>query len=190
MDEWIQRSIHRCAGCGNFLNIKLIKGQGWIPCECDRCGADAPDRETLASQPLVDSPDEVVAQVLEDGSVAVVGIEGGWWLEFSDGGPAGACYSGGPLLSRDTQPPFPEGFHGFISWAGDDLLIVDQDPVNGTHNAHWVDDSLPDEIQDAVEPWADDTARVVLAEQLYRSAYSKTTATWATSQVSDDDDHK
>jgi hypothetical protein len=190
VSDWIQRSIHRCADCGYFLNVKLIEGQGWVPCRCDRCGADAPDREALASQPLADNPDEVVSQALEDGSVAVVGIEGGWWLRFSDGGPAGARYSGGVLLSRDTQPPFPEGFHGFLSWAGDGLLIVDQDPINGTHHAHWVDASLPDEVRDIVEPWTDEAARVILAEQLYRSAYSRSTATWSPEQEPIEDRHK
>lgn len=174
MSDWIQPSVHTCPSCGHFLNLRLVKGEGWIGCECGHCGASAPDRDVLAQQP-VDSQKQLTTEVRGDGTVLVVGTEGGWWLTFSEGGSAGACYEGGLLVSQDSRPPFPEGFQGFVSWAGDGLIIVDQDPINGTHHACWVPGSLPEASLEKPKPWKNDTACRFLAEQIYLAAYSGTT---------------
>jgi hypothetical protein len=171
MSDWTQRSTYRCPACGHFLNISLGKGQGWVARGCERCGAPAPSREVFEGVPP--ESDEITTETLEDGSVAVVGVNGGWWVSFSDGGPAGACYSGGVLLDFDSRPPFPEGFHGFISWAGeDDVIIVDQDPINRTHSVNVFDAQLSEEFLELADPSSDPAGCRLLAELLYRSAYS------------------
>ena len=173
MSEWVKKSIYACPQCGHLLDLKLVQGNGWIPCACGKCGADAPQDDELRARAVSTATNELHIQVLEGSEVGVIGEEGGWRLTFTDGGPAGACYSGEILMSLDDVPPFPEGFHGFISWAGEGLIVVDQDSINGSHNVYAVNATLPESALDSEFPWKEEAGLRSLAEHLYRLSYSR-----------------
>ena len=172
MADWVQKSIYACPECGNLFDLKLVQGSGWIACACGKCGSDAPQQDDLRAHAVSPATNELHVQVLTESQVAVIGEEGGWCLTFTDGGPAGACYSGEILTSLDDRPPFPEGFRGFVSWAGAGLIVVDQDPVNGTHDVYAVNAALPESALDSAFPWKEETGLRALGEHLYRLSYS------------------
>jgi hypothetical protein len=166
------RSVHRCTDCDHFLELQYLEGDGLRLGECDRCGAQQRSEKRRSDE----FPAELVSEALPDGRIVVAGPDGGWIVTFRDSDSDGTHYQSEVLLSEVDRPPLPENGYGYISWVGEDLLIVDQDPANRTHSAALIDGSLDEvvpDLEDAADVMNHEAVREYLARHLYRAAYGE-----------------
>lgn len=75
-------------------------------------------------------------------------VNGEWRVRLQPIAAPGALFAVEPIMSPDSSPPLPETVTGFISWAGNGLLVLDQDPSNGTHGVVHSDVEFSPEADD------------------------------------------